>query len=221
MTKLAIFDLDGTLLNTLDDLAAACNLALRACGCPERPLGDYNTLVGRGIRNLLLNALPEERRDDETMAAMSSVFFPYYDIHKCDLTRPYGGIPEMLERLAGAGVLLAVASNKYQAGAEGVVAHYFGSIDFVEILGQAEGRPIKPSPEIVGEIMARVPWITKEEVVYVGDSNVDMLTGRNAEVRTVGVTWGFRSREELAACGPWKLADSPAELARYILDENF
>ncbi len=216
MSKLAIFDLDGTLLNTLEDLAAACNLALTSCGCPEHSLEEYKKLVGRGIRNLLIGALPEDRRTEETLARMSEVFFPHYDAHKCDLTRPYPGITDMLAALEGAGVKMAVASNKYQTGAEGVVGHYFGQFSFVKILGQADGRPIKPSPEIVGEIMRAVPGVTKEDVVYVGDSNVDMQTGLNAGVRTVGVTWGFRSREELAACGPWKIVDNTEELTECI-----
>ncbi len=217
MTKLAIFDLDGTLLNTLEDLAQACNLALKTCGCPEHRLEDYNRLVGRGIRNLLHDALPEDRRTEEMIARMSGVFFPHYDLHKCDLTRPYPGIMDMLAELDAAGVRLAVASNKYQAGAEGVVNHYFGQFHFAKILGLAEGRPLKPSPEIVGEIMAAVPEVTKDGVVYTGDSNVDMMTGRNAGVCTVGVTWGFRSREELAACGPDRIVDTAQELAQYIL----
>ncbi len=220
MTKLAIFDLDGTLLNTLDDLAAACNLALRECGCPEHEIEEYKLLVGRGNRNLILSALPPEKRTEEMADRMWEIFNPYYDAHKCDLTKPYRGIPEMLGRLEKAGVAMAIASNKYQAGAEGVVANYFGQFNFVKILGQRDGSPIKPSPEIVGEIMSAAPDVTKREIVYVGDSNVDMLTGANAGVFTVGVTWGFRSREELASCNPSKIVDSPEELAELILDSR-
>ncbi len=218
MTKLAIFDLDGTLLNTLDDLATACNLALRECGCPEHDVEEYKFLVGRGNRNLILSALPPEKRTEEMADRMWGIFSPYYDVHKCDLTKPYDGIPEMLERLGKTGVGIAVASNKYQEGAEGVVNNYFGQFKFVKILGQRDGSPIKPSPEIVGEIMAAAPDVSKEEVVYVGDTNVDMMTGANAGVRTVGVTWGFRSREELASCNPSKIVDSPEELTELILE---
>ncbi|MCD8313409.1 MAG: HAD family hydrolase [Bacteroidales bacterium] len=217
MAKLAIFDLDGTLLNTLEDLAVAANLALRACGCPEHELEKYKKFVGRGIHNMLHDALPADRNGEEMIERASEVFYPYYNAHNCDLTCPYPGIIDMLTKLDAAGVRMAVASNKYQAGAESVVGHYFGQFSFVKILGQADGRPIKPSPEIVGEVMRELPRLTKEDVVYVGDSNVDMQTGRNAGVRTVGVTWGFRSREEMAACDPWKIVDSPDELTECIL----
>lgn len=217
MTRLAIFDLDGTLLDTIEDLAAACNYALKKCGCPERRLGEYNGMVGRGIYNLFRAALPEDRKTEDMVQKMAGIFIPYYDRHKCDLTKPYPGIMELLGRLSAEKVKLAIASNKYQEGAESIVASYFGQFGFVQVLGQSEGRPIKPSPEIVEEIMSRVDGIQKDEVIYIGDSDVDMLTGRNAGVRTVGVTWGFRSREELLACSPWRLADSPEELGDLIL----
>lgn len=219
MTRLAIFDLDGTLLNTIEDLAAACNHALTGCGCPERKLEEYNRMVGRGIYNLFRATLPEDRRNDGMVQKMADLFIPYYDRHKCDLTRPYPGIMELLGRLSAAKVKLAVASNKYQEGAESIVAAYFGQFGFVHVLGQREGRPIKPSPEIVDEIMSRTDGITRDETVYIGDSDVDMQTGKNAGVRTIGVTWGFRSREELLSCGPWRLADTPEGLGDIILNE--
>jgi phosphoglycolate phosphatase len=210
MTRLAIFDLDGTLLDTAADLGDACNYALRQCGFPEHPLGDYYQMVGRGIYNLFRAAVPCEYATEDNVRLMAGFFIPYYDAHKCDLTRPYDGIPEMLTALSAAGVRLAVASNKYQDGAEKLVRHFFGDYGFVKILGQREGQPIKPDPEIVSQILAAVPGVTRDETIYVGDSNVDMQTGINAGVRTVGVTWGFRSREELAAYSPYALVDSPA-----------
>ena len=148
---------------------------------------------------------------------MASYFIPYYDTHKCDCTRPYDGIPEMLKTITDRGVRLAVASNKYQDGAEKLVSHFFGEYDFVKILGQRDGQPIKPDPAIVDQILADVPKVAKEQVVYVGDSNVDMQTGLNAGVRTVGVSWGFRTREELAAYSPSAIVDTPEELSRVIL----
>ncbi|MGN1046394.1 MAG: HAD family hydrolase [Candidatus Cryptobacteroides sp.] len=217
MTKLAIFDLDGTLLNTIEDLAESCNHALTVCGFPARDLKEYNLMVGRGIYNLFRAALPEEARTEENVKRMAEVFIPYYDIHKCDLTRPYDGIKEMLDALSRAGVGLAVASNKYQEGAEGVVSHYFPDVDFVKVLGQSEGRPIKPSPEIVEEIMREAGVTDKGEVAYIGDSDVDMMTGANAGVRTIGVTWGFRSREELLEHNPWRTVDTPQELMKILL----
>ncbi len=118
----------------------------------------------------------------------------------------------MLKTITDRGVRLVVASNKYQDGAEKLVSHFFGEYDFVKILGQRDGQPIKPDPAIVDQILADVPKVAKEQVVYVGDSNVDMQTGANAGVRTVGVSWGFRTREELAAYSPSAIVDTPEAL---------
>lgn len=215
--KLAIFDLDGTLLNTIEDLGRSCNHALKACGCPERDLKEYNMLVGRGIYNLFRGALPEDRRDDETVMKMKSFFIPYYNEHKTDFSRPYPGIPEMLGTLEKNGIALAVASNKYQEGTEALVERFFGDRKFIRVLGQRDGMPIKPDPGIVREIEKSYGEVRREEVFYAGDSDVDMETGRNAGVVTAGVCWGFRSRQELEACGPDMLCGSPDELCRAIL----
>lgn len=216
MTKLAIFDLDGTLLNTVEDLGNATNYALEQCGFPIRPIGEYYQMVGRGIYNLFRAAIPSEYATEDNVQRMASYFIPYYDEHKCDFTRPYDGIPEMLRNITGRGVRLAVASNKYQDGAEKLVHHFFGDYEFVKILGQREGQPIKPDPAIVDQILAEVPYISKAETVYVGDSNVDMQTGANAKVRTIGVSWGFRGREELAAYHPSAIIDTPEDLSKTI-----
>lgn len=219
MTKLAIFDLDGTLLNTVEDLGNATNHALTECGFPTHPIEAYYQMVGRGIYNLFRAAVPAGQSTEEVVQRMASIFIPYYDAHKCDFTRPYDGIPAMLKTITAAGVRLAVASNKYQDGAEKLVHHFFGEYDFVRILGQREGQPIKPDPAIVDQVLADVPKVAKEQVVYVGDSNVDMQTGANAEVRTIGVTWGFRSREELASYNPSAIVDSAEALAGEILKQ--
>ena len=220
MTRLVIFDLDGTLLDTRADIASACNHALNSCGFPERPIEDYNTLVGKGIYNLFRQAMPEDMRSDENVMRMKSFFVPYYDNHIADRTVPYPGITEMLDTLSAAGVAFAVASNKYQAGTEALAERFFGRYHFVRILGQREGHPIKPDPAIIDEIMTSVPEITTEEIVYCGDSDVDMQTGINAGVRTIGVTWGFRSPEELSQYKPWLLADEPGEIAMKIKNDN-
>ena len=220
MTKLAIFDLDGTLLNTVEDLGNATNYALTQCGFPTYPIEAYYQMVGRGIYNLFRAAVPSEQATEDNVQKMASYFLPYYDAHKCDFTRPYDGILQMLEAITGRGVRLAVASNKYQDGAEKLVSHFFGEYDFVKILGQREGQPIKPDPAIVDQILAEVPSVTKAETVYVGDSNVDMQTGSNAAVRTIGVSWGFRSREELAAYNPSSIVDIPAQLTEEILADS-
>lgn len=217
MTRLVIFDLDGTLLNTIEDIGTACNYALKMCNCPERPMEEYNTLVGRGIYNLFKGALPEGMKNEETVRKMTGYFVPYYDEHKSDKTRPYSGITEVLDAVSEAGIAMAIASNKYQDGTEKLVHGYFGKYSFVKILGQRDGMPIKPDPAIVHEAMAAAHITDKNEVLYVGDSDVDMQTGRNAGVHTIGVTWGFRTEEELASYSPWKLADNAEDLARYII----
>lgn len=216
MTKLVIFDLDGTLLNTVEDLGNATNYALGKCGFPARPITDYYTLCGRGIYNMFRGAVPAGHDDEETIKAMTTHFLEHYDAHMCDNTVPYPGISEMMKTITDAGVIPALASNKYQSGAEKLIHHFFPGISFLKILGQREGQPIKPDPAIVHQIMAEKPEIQLDEVMYVGDSDVDMKTGANAKVRTVGVTWGFRSRAELEAGHPWKIADTADELAGFI-----
>lgn len=220
MTKLIIFDLDGTLIDTREDIANACNYALEQCGYPIVPLEEYNMLVGRGIDNLFRGALPEGHKSEEMVAKMRSIFVPYYNEHKCDFTKPYEGIMEALETLSAKGLRFAVASNKYQEGTEQLVEKFFGKYDFVRILGQRDGKPIKPDPLIVAEAMEGMPGITAEEVVYCGDSDVDMQTGMNAGVRTIGVTWGFRTKEELSAYGPWHLAANAEEIAGAIIADS-
>ena len=218
MIKLAIFDLDGTLIDTLEDIAGACNHALEAGGFPRRRLDEYNMLVGRGVFNLCRTALPEGCMDEKTVKATYERFRAYYDEHICDRARPYPGIYDLLDRLTEKGISLAVASNKYQAGTEFLISRLFGKYSFVSILGQREGKPIKPDPEIVNEVMAASGGITADEVVYCGDSDVDMQTGINAGVRTIGVTWGFRTREELAAYDPWLIADTAEEVCNAIMN---
>ena len=217
MTKLVIFDLDGTLLDTRADIADACNYALRMCGCLERKLEEYNMLVGRGILNLFRGALPEGRKDEETVMKMKEHFVPYYNAHIDNLTRPYDGIMEMLDAIVREGIHLAIASNKYQEGTEALVKKYFGAYDFMCILGQREGKPIKPDPEIIHEAMESLPGTTAAEVMYCGDSDVDMQTGINAGVRTIGVEWGFRTRDELSAYNPWLMVERPDEIVKAIV----
>ena len=212
MTKLVIFDLDGTLIDTREDIANACNYALEQCGYPTVPLEEYNMLVGRGIDNLFRGALPEGHKSEDMVAKMRSIFVPYYNEHKCDFTKPYEGIIEALEVLSSKGLKFAVASNKYQEGTEQLVEKFFGKYDFVRILGQRDGKPIKPDPLIVAEAMEGMPGISADEVVYCGDSDVDMQTGIGAGVRTIGVTWGFRTREELERYSPYALIDHPSEI---------
>lgn len=201
MKKLAIFDLDGTLLNTIADLAAATNRALAGLGYPTHETSAYRYFVGNGINKLFERALPETERTEENILKIRSSFVPYYDRHNADLSTPYPGIPELLAVLQKRGIVLAVASNKYQAATEKLVKHYFPSIRFAAILGQREGIPAKPDPSIVHEILA-LSGMKREETLYIGDSNVDMQTAHNAQVEAAGVAWGFRPVEELEAFHP-------------------
>ena len=216
MIKLAIFDLDGTLLDTLGDIAGACNHALTVCGCPTHEVGEYKMFVGSGIMNLFRRALPEEQRTEGMVMKMRDAFVQYYDVHKDDMTRPYPGIEGLLDELTAKGIRLAVASNKYQEATEELVTRDFGPYRFACVLGQREGHPIKPDAGIIFEAMASCEGVRPDEVIYCGDSDVDMQTGINAGVKTVGVTWGFRSREELAAYSPCLLADNPEEIHNFI-----
>lgn len=216
MIRLAIFDLDGTLLDTLGDIAGACNHALTVCGCPTHEVGEYRMFVGSGIMNLFRRALPEDQRTEGMVMKMRDAFVQYYDVHKDDMTRPYPGIEGLLDGLTAKGIRLAVASNKYQEATEELVTRYFGTYRFACVLGQREGHPIKPDAGIIFEAMASCEGVRPDEVIYCGDSDVDMQTGINAGVRTVGVTWGFRSREELAAYSPCLLADNPEEIHNFI-----
>lgn len=217
MTRLIIFDLDGTLLDTREDIANACNHALQMCGCPERALEEYNMLVGRGIYNLFREALPFEKRCEDMVMKMKSHFIPYYNNHICDMTKPYPGIIRMLEDLSSKGIAFAIASNKYQEGTEILVEKLLKRYSFTRISGQRDGKPIKPDPEIIREIMQEIPGISEKDVIYCGDSDVDMQTGINAGVRTIGVEWGFRTREELSAYNPWLMVERPDEIVKAIV----
>jgi phosphoglycolate phosphatase len=216
MYKLVIFDLDGTLLDTIEDLASGVNHSLRACGCRTLEVDECRKLVGHGVKNLLRDSLPQDMRTEVMLNKMSEHFFAYYNEHIADFTKPYAGIPEALREIASKGIKLAVASNKFQAGTEELVEKFFGDINFVKVLGQREGFPIKPDAGVVFEIMTEVPEIDLEEVLYCGDSDVDIQTGNNAGVNTLAVTWGFRTREELEAYKPLALIDRPEELIQII-----
>lgn len=196
MKSLVIFDLDGTLLNTIDDLGNACNHAMRALSFPTHGLAAYPMMVGNGITKLIERALPDDARTPETITEARRIFIDYYNDHCCDATVPYPGIPELITELSRRGINLAVASNKYNEAVARIIGHYFPDANFKAVFGQLEGVPVKPDPSIVFEVLSACPT-PKAEVLYVGDSGVDMETARRACVESVGVTWGFRSEREL------------------------
>ena len=205
-----IFDLDGTLLNTIDDLGYACNHALEACGFATHPIEAYPAMVGNGINNLIRRALPADQRTDEAVLRARTFFVPYYDAHNCDCTRPYDGITELLADLKAQGHRLAVASNKYQAATETIVQHFFPGI-FDVVLGEREGIARKPDPQIVYDIIARL-GANRHDVLYIGDSLVDRDTARNADVPFVACSWGFVPREQLEAAGVEHIIGEAKEL---------
>ena len=215
MIKLVIFDLDGTLLNTIEDLAVSTNYALEKHGFPTHPIEAYNFFVGNGIRKLVERALPENFRDKATVDVVLEDFVNYYDKHNTVLTKPYDGIIDVLTQLTKQGIEIAVASNKYQAATEELVSKYFGDFEFVEVLGQREGVAPKPDSIIVEDILKKFAG-EKANVLFVGDSGVDMQTAINSGVKAVAVSWGFRPMSELNQFSPDFTINSPNELLSII-----
>ena len=215
-TQLVIFDLDGTLLDTVADLANATNQALVRCGYPPHPTEAYYRFVGNGINKLFARALPEEARTEENVQHIRALFIPYYNEHNADDSRPYPGIVELLTHLQNQGIRLAVASNKYQQATAKLVGHFFPDIRFAAVYGQREGIPIKPDPAIVNDILS-VTGISRARALYVGDSGVDMQTARNASVESAGVIWGFRDEEELRVNGADHIIHNAKDILKLTL----
>ena len=206
-----IFDLDGTLLDTLGDLAASVNYALRTHGMPEHSLDDVRRFVGNGVRKLMERAIPDgvgNSRFDETFAT----FRQYYMAHSLDTTRPYEGIPETLAALKARGCHLAVVSNKMMAATQELCHHFFS--DTIEVaIGEDEAAGIrrKPAPDTVFAALKAL-GVGKEDAVYVGDSDVDIQTARNAGLPCISVLWGFRDRDFLLQNGAEIFISTPSEL---------
>ena len=215
MKKLAIFDLVGTLLNTISDLGASCNYALGQLGFAEHPISAYNFMVGNGVRKLIERAQPDA--DAAMVDLLLEKFREHYDQHCTDTTVPYPGIRELLLELTERGVALAVASNKYEKAVERIITHYFPDIPFVAMMGQVEDRPTKPDPSIVFAILSEHPT-PKSGVIYIGDSAVDIETARRACVESVGVTWGFRPVSELRKACADHVVSNPQEILKYLDD---
>ena len=216
---LIIFDLDGTLINTIDDLGQACNYALAACGYPIHAIEDYPRLVGNGINRLIERALPEAHRNEETVLRLRKYFVPYYDEHNCELTCPYDGIIELLQTLKEEGHTLAVASNKYQAATEKIVAHFFPGV-FDVVLGERENVARKPDPQIVWDIMEVIGDKARGEGqgLYIGDSLVDAETAKAAKIPFVACTWGFCTEEQLTSANPNYMVQHPIEILTIVED---
>ena len=211
--KAVIWDLDGTLLNTLDDLAASVNAALAMNGMPLRSTQEVREFVGNGIRNLMMRAVPDGDANPAFDKALED-FTRHYGAHSRDRTRPYDGILEMLDKLSGEGVKHAIVSNKIDFAVKALSRAYFGE-RMCAAIGDDPSRARKPAPDSVFAAM-REMGVTAQETVYVGDSDVDVLTARNAGVPCVAVLWGFRDEACLRAAGAERLARTPDELREII-----
>lgn len=198
--KLIIFDLDGTLLDTVHDIAASVNYALTQSNYPTHEVDAYYSFIGNGLDKMLERALPEYYRTIENIALMRVYFIEHYYKHSDDLTQPYAGISELLDKLQAENFQLAVASNKVHEGTTQLAERFFPNIKFVAVFGQRQGHRAKPDAGILNEIID-MAGLAKEAVLYVGDSGVDAATAINAGVDFVGVLWGFRPRTELASSG--------------------
>ena len=210
MIKLILFDLDGTLIDSLEDLAEAVNYALGLRGLPLHTVSEYRRMVGHGVRNLVKQALEtsichteqserisSDQVSDALIDSALADFKAYYQAHIDVHTRPYPGIPELLTDLQAHGIQLAVASNKFQEGTEYLIQRFFPGIRFVAILGNRPGAPLKPDPEIVQEVLRKAN-VQPADALLVGDSPTDMKTAANGGIESIAVTWGYRTAEELA-----------------------
>jgi phosphoglycolate phosphatase len=217
--KAVLFDLDGTLLNTLDDLADAMNRVLRQRGFPTHSLDAYRYFVGNGSWMLVKRALPESRRGQEEVDACLKAFLSDYGENWMIKTRPYEGVPAMMDGLVVRGMKLAVLSNKKDEITRKSVRRLLSKWTFDAIAGQREGVPVKPDPSAALQIAAQFQ-MSPGEFIYVGDSAVDMQTAAAAEMFGVGALWGFRTAEELLAGGAKVLISKPTDLLEVVLHKE-
>lgn len=213
MLTTAIFDLDGTLADTLCDLADAVNFGLIQLGYPTHPYESYKIFVGNGVKKLCERALPDDKKDDTDR--LLSIFTERYNKHFLDKTCLYDGIREALTTLSAKGVTLAVATNKPQEFAVRIVEKLLPEFKFAAVLGGCSERPKKPDPQIISDILALLP--KQDKVFMIGDSNVDIFTAKNAGIASIGCLWGFRSREELAEAGADYIAENPHDIVKFML----
>jgi phosphoglycolate phosphatase len=217
--RATIFDLDGTLLDTLDDIANAANRVLAARGVPTHPNAHYRTLIGEGVVKLMLRALPPTHQDEATVQACVSAYAQEYERTWNALTKPYAGVPEMLDALVIRGLKLAVLSNKPDRFTQQCVSELLAKWTFDVVLGASDQFPRKPDPAGAIETAKRL-GVPPAECLYVGDSGIDMQTARAAQMCPVGVLWGFRGKEELLRDGAQHLIDKPSEALDLLNPES-
>lgn len=213
--KAIVFDLDGTLLNTLEDIADASNSAFRQLGCPEHPLEAYKILVGDGVESLVRRGLPPDRCDPATIAQCGALMKQAYSKGWDRKSRPYDEVPAMLDALTAHGVPMTVLSNKPDEFAKLCVARLLGKWRFAVVAGESARLPKKPDPAGAQEIACQL-GIPPSEIAYIGDTNTDMQTAVAAGMYPVGVLWGFRTREELLSSGARVLLQRPLEVVDVV-----
>lgn len=210
-----IFDLDGTLVDSLEDLANSCNEALRLFELPEHSTDEYRYLVGSGIKNLILGAMGESSRDEKLTRSVYDTFNMIYEEKCLDKTRPYRGIEKMLEDLKDGGVKVGVLSNKSDEFAKRIVGALFDSSLIDSVIGKREEFPVKPAPESMYAMLSQL-GCEKESCLYIGDSNVDVLTAVNSGTDFCGAEWGFRGLEELKSAGAKNTAKTADDITRLV-----
>ena len=215
MIKSVLFDFDGTLVNSLEDLAASCNFALESFGFPTHETEKYKYFVGNGMQNLIERILPEDKRDGQTHKKVFDVFYNHYSQHYVDKTVPYDGIPELLVGLKKKGLKIGIISNKKHEMTLEVVGKLFDSGIFDVVYGKMEGYPTKPDVRLTLKLMGEL-GVKPDECVLVGDSGMDMAASVNAGCKGIGALWGFREREELCQNGAAYIAEKPCEILKLI-----
>lgn len=208
-----IFDLDGTIADTIEDLADAVNYGLRQLDLPEHNIESYKQFVGNGAMKLCYRALPDDKKD--MTETLHNLFTEYYNVHYLDKTKLYKGIKNTLDTLAANGVTLAIATNKPQDAARKIIEKLLPDVDFIKVLGGCDERPKKPNSTVINEILN---GISEDNTVYmIGDSNVDIQTAKNCGILSIGCVWGFRGRTELEAAGADFIAEKAEDITKIIL----
>lgn len=213
--RVVLFDLDGTLLNTIDDISNAMNTVLDRFGFPGHDKNEYKYFVGDGIDTLVGRALPENQRDEATMAKCVSAMIEEYEMKATKNTRPYPGIPDLLDALHAQGVRMAVLSNKPDGPTKSLVSSLLSAWKFDAVVGSRLNIPLKPDPTGAIEIAAHM-GIPPEQFIYCGDTEIDMRMARVARMYPVGALWGYRTADELRAAGAEALIGKPIELLDFI-----
>ncbi|MCR4825471.1 MAG: HAD family hydrolase [Bacteroidales bacterium] len=213
--KLIVFDLDGTLINSLEDLADSANHVLTQHSFPTHPVDAYRYFVGDGVRKLIERILPPEERNDTRIEQCRQEFVEYYKIHMEDKTAVYEGITDLLKALKARGLKIAVATNKVHIAVKPLMEKYFPEIQFDSMIGQREGVPVKPAPQIMLDILKETGCVPSE-TLHVGDTATDMQLAHNAGITPVGVLWGYRPLEELQEAGARYIIEHPLELLEIV-----